>query len=281
MHRPDPLNILISWAYWKQVDWDLIRRKQKEMNLRIFLDCGANTLLTSGGKKQFPLKDYCDWIKEYEDIFWGYLQLDVIYDGVKTRRNYDYMKEQGLNPIPIFTIGSKMEDLNYFWSQSDLVAFGGCKEIRNRLVYGEAIVKLARQRNKHVHILGMNDFKLINIWRPYSCDSISWFSTQMYGNVSYLEDDCLKTYHRSKGSIPEGLISAMKIYGFDLKALYDEKCWRSHKGTVYMQQLSACIWVRLMRGFYNRGINVWLVAGDKNSINHALDAYERDYTVYP
>lgn len=90
-------------------NWDKIFRElsEKHGGIYVLLDSGAFSASQAikEGKQIEPLRveEYCDFIREYKDLLYGYIVLDNMNDPQETKLNFQYMKEQGLSPIPVFS----------------------------------------------------------------------------------------------------------------------------------------------------------------------------------
>lgn len=90
--------LLFSYFYiqkrMERVKW------AKDRNIPLFLDSGAFSAMHSGAN--IDIQAYCDFIKEHGTKFEKIAQLDCIGDWKGTAKNLDYMRGQGLDPIPVF-----------------------------------------------------------------------------------------------------------------------------------------------------------------------------------
>lgn len=88
-----------------------------------FLDSGAFGALTRGATIDLPR--YCEYIKEHDDHLYPYACLDVIGDWKGSAKNYDFMLEQDLSPVPTYHMGSPDHELRRLLDMTDYIALGG------------------------------------------------------------------------------------------------------------------------------------------------------------
>ena len=123
-------NVLCSYAYCynsKQMTSTLCKLTS-EANTRLLIDSGAYTAFKLG--KPVVLQNYIDYIKllNAHGGAWNTIQLDVIGDSEKTKRNLDTMYEQGVKPMPVLTVDMKSsESLNLIEYNKYICIAGGQK----------------------------------------------------------------------------------------------------------------------------------------------------------
>lgn len=170
--------------------------------LRFFLDSGAFSAWSTG--KPIDLDEYCEFIRhniEYLDV---YAALDCI-PGSKDRpasakerdeaariswENYLYMKNQGLDPLPVYHYG---EDQKWLEQMLDFgcqyIALGALVGVPSQLRrhwLDRVFTRLTDDAGKpvvKVHGFGMTAIPLIFRYPWYSVDSTSWLKSTMSGNV--------------------------------------------------------------------------------------------------
>ena len=89
----------------------------------LFLDSGAFGAFTRG--QTIDLKYYCDFIKKHPDKFYPYASLDVIGDWRASSHNWDLMREQGVEAMPTFHMGSPKDELRRLLKDAPYIAMGG------------------------------------------------------------------------------------------------------------------------------------------------------------
>lgn len=149
--------------------------------MRILIDCGAFTMWKAG-KPPIKVDDYCDFIKRVPFHAWNYFALDVIGEPKGTKKNLYQMLDKGLKPVPIFTRGEKLVQLEEFFKVSKLVAIGGLVHT----MYNRGFVKWLMQRGlkgRRIHWLGFTETKFLKFYKPYSCDCSSWSTGTRWGGL--------------------------------------------------------------------------------------------------
>lgn len=138
------------------------------------LDSGAFANFTRG--KQFvTVEDYADYLRRRGHLFWRYFNLDVIGDAEGSERNIRFLRENGLNPIPIFQRGGTSEQLQDMLEHNDLVGIGGVAGRLNKkedAAYFDQVMQIVGKRS--VHVLGCGSEKILARYRPFSADSSSF-----------------------------------------------------------------------------------------------------------
>lgn len=174
--EPVKLNILVAIPYCKPDVVDMVRTIPSG---RFYLDSGAFTSWKVG--KEITLDQYCQFIGRLPVQPWRYFTLDAIGDSVRTRQNFDELKRRGLNPVPIFTRGERLEELEYYYSQSDCVALGGLVGTRGNKGFVKGLME--RIGSRRTHWLGFTQGDFMTHYRPYTCDSSGWSGAFRYGHI--------------------------------------------------------------------------------------------------
>lgn len=171
-------NILESYFYIKSSGKDLNLIFNSNDTTSFFLDSGAFSAKNSG--KIVSLSSYIEFIKKYKPIL--YAGLDVIGDAVASKHNIEQMEKEGLNPIPTFHRGSKLDFLFEMVDKYDYIALGGIaitglsqlqKLHHLDRVWSEI---LKRKPNLKVHGFGCSGFTIMKCYPWYSVDSTSWIA---------------------------------------------------------------------------------------------------------
>jgi hypothetical protein len=177
-------NFLFSYHYFKSekkrkdlIDWGVLDLENS------FLDSGAFSAFSLG--KTINLDDYIEYIKKTKVKI--YANLDVIGDSEATVKNERYMKEKGLNPLPVFHLGEPINYLDLILdSECTYFALGGMVQSQNLDAWLISVWEhIYRKRpDIKVHGFGMTNFDLILKYPWYSCDSSSWASGVRFGRFS-------------------------------------------------------------------------------------------------
>lgn len=228
-------NMLIAYPYLKKPCMDEIKLLSDS---RVVIDSGAFTAWKAG--KVIDINEYCSFIKNLPFEPWKYFMLDVIGDPIKTKKNYEIMLRQGLNPIPIFTRGDDIKELDEYYKTSDIVGIGGLVGTKQNRGFVKGIMEKVKGRK--VHWLGFTNANYISYYKPYMCDSSSWVSPLKFG--------CLKIY-TGKGEFKtvakidcikkpsKEIEDLIKAYGEDPQLLKYSSQWvNSGKGDSVMEKIT-------------------------------------------
>lgn len=145
-----------------------------EPGKRLFIDSGAFSAYTQG--IPVDLGAYIKWLHAHKANVYCYACLDIINDCEGTRRNYETMVAAGLKPIPVFHVGSPLEELERYCGLTDFVALGGSVQLSKRRELLQrwfdscfAIVK--KFWPVKVHAFGVTAQWLLERYPFFSCDS--------------------------------------------------------------------------------------------------------------
>lgn len=229
------LNVLVAYPYVTPDHLRIFGELGDEC--RWLLDSGAFTAWKAG--KPVSLMAYTGFLQGLPVKPWRYFALDVIGEAERTRQNYDAMLRAGLNPIPVFTRGEQLEELDRLFETSDCVGLGGVAGA-DKASY--AWVRRAAQHaaGRKVHILGFTSMDWVKFIRPYSCDSSSWEQAARFGAIPvYLGRGQWAKIERSDGPPAPGIAAAIRRLGFDPAALATEGGWRgSHSSARWIAAAS-------------------------------------------
>jgi len=163
-------HLMLSYWYKKTYGKKQMQRFRK-LGLHIMLDSGAFSAWKSGA-----IIDIDEYIQYIKDNYIGkYIVLDVVGDPDKSYENLKYMEYQGLQPLPVFHLGS---DIKYLQQLVDeeyyCICLGGTvgssREKRIEF-FDECFSKFP---NTYFHGLGMTDPKLMLKYPWFSTDSTTW-----------------------------------------------------------------------------------------------------------
>jgi len=152
-----------------------------------FLDSGAFSAHTLG--KVIDLDKYISYIKTTGIQL--YANLDDITNPDQTIKNEAYMRERGLNPIPVFHTGEEIKYLDRILEYADYMALGGMVMapdldywLRNAWTH---IMK--RRPDIKVHGFGLTNPNYIIKYPWYSVDSSAWVTCVRFARFSEWQDD--------------------------------------------------------------------------------------------
>ncbi len=192
------LNILVSYA-WLGGSGTFTKTlfdSSKSGTINLMIDSGAFTLFNSKATsyKHINLESYCNFLKIYGEYCEKYVMLDVIANEEQSKRNYEYMLSEGLNPMFVFT----MFDNDYKYlkeavsNNPHICVAGGVTTKSDWMVKRYQDVYMKTQAK--IHALGYVKYPEMFQLPLNSVDSSSWAqSSQMYGGL-VIYDNGLKVY---------------------------------------------------------------------------------------
>jgi len=176
------MNILLSYYYYRKEDLDAIV-PLFDGKARFFLDSGAFSAKTLGGK--IDLEQYAAWVQRWEHLRPTYANLDVIGDPQATERNQQRLEAMGLQPLPIFHVGSPFAILRDYVARYPYVALGGMVPYTRRkqllIPWVAQCFKVAEKAQTRFHGFGCTTWELIHTFPWHSVDSSSWTSGPRWG----------------------------------------------------------------------------------------------------
>lgn len=158
------------------------------LGLDLFIDSGAFSAKTRN--ITINIDTYINYLRTISPTV--YAVLDVIGDPSATWKNLKIMESAGLNPLPVFHLGSDNEWLDKILNAYDRFAIGGLVPHARRQVflmqhldaYWERIVRHRsgdRTKLPAVHAFGMASRWLLERYPFASADSTSWFAMRQFG----------------------------------------------------------------------------------------------------
>lgn len=160
--------ILLSYYWIRGSAW---KERIKQHGLRCLLDCGSFSAWYSG--KEAPCIDgYIDFIKKHEDLIEHYFVMDAIGDHEKTMENLRYMEDRGLSPVPVFHMGTPIEELEPLVQEYPVVALGGLKD--KPAVKDFLSQVFSRHKGAAFHGLSVGKADFLNSFCFFSTDTTSW-----------------------------------------------------------------------------------------------------------
>ena len=268
------LNLLVAYPYVNERVIAAMQRLGPEA--RFLIDSGAFTAFRTG--KTIGLDGYCDFLDRLPVAPWRYFNLDVIGDAAGSAHNYRAMRERGLAPVPIFTRGASLDELDRMYETSDLVGIGGLVVTNNR---PHRYIKAVMQHlaGRPAHLLGFVEPSWVQYLKPYSCDASSFTRANRYGYLDvYLGDGKFHHLFRNKVAVerpPEHVMRAIAGMGFDPFELLKWENWSKLDGVA--RWLAALSWVRYSVELERRhGILLFLAGSDTDLL--VLEACYRTVT---
>ena len=242
------------------------------------VDSGAFTNWKAG-RDTGSVEEYMGFIEGLPVAPWRYFTLDRIGDPETTATNYQTMLDHGFNPVPIFTRGTPIEQLDALYDRSDLVGVGVGVGSNNYLGYLKWVVE--RNKGRPLHWLGVAIPGMIANYQPYSCDASSWESGGRYGSIQvYQGGGVFKTYRRQHADTrpPDpNMWKLIRSLGADPRALQYEDAWRG--GESVSRLLGCASWVRYMLDVEERfKTRIFLALTTPQAIRQCTDEYIRAVT---
>ena len=175
-------HFLFSYHYYKTDN-------QKEKVLKwdksntYFIDSGAFSAMSLG--KAINIDQYCNFIKEMQIPL--YANLDVIGNSESSLKNYEYMVNKGLKPLPVFHWKENIIYLDKILdSDIDYFCLGGMVTANNLdewlLPVWQHIYR--KRPDIKVHGFGLTDVAFILKYPWHSIDSSSWASPTRFARFS-------------------------------------------------------------------------------------------------
>jgi hypothetical protein len=159
--------LLASYFYYRkkeQADWLI---KLALQGNSIFLDSGAFSAYAKGSC--IAMEDYCSFIKTHEIAH--HANLDVIGDPAASWANFKEMSSRGLDPLPVFHLGSPEKWLLRYLELSDRIALGGMVKAPGLNKWLDGVWNLIDKYNPKVKIHGFG-LTALDLLLQYPWDSI-------------------------------------------------------------------------------------------------------------
>lgn len=231
------LNLLTAYPYTTERTLEHVASMGDDV--RWLLDSGAFTAYKLG--RVITLDEYCRFLTDLPVKPWRYFVLDVIGDPVATARNYDAMRDRGFDPIPIFTRGGGLDELDRLYEHTDVVGLGGVAGA-DRSAYQWLKAVMAHVAGRKVHILGFASMNWLKFLRPFSCDASSFEAVARYGQLSvYAGNGRFAQYRRSAERPSPEVVRGLRRVGVDAYRLQQEANWRG--GDSLVRWASTATWI--------------------------------------
>lgn len=271
------LNLLMSYPY---MSTDVMRSiSQHQSDIRLLIDCGAFTDWKSG--KETSVEDYMEFLESLPFKPWRYFVMDKIGDSEGTKKNYKIMLNRGFKPVPIFTRGSDIGDLDYYYETSDVVGIGGLVGTKNSRGYLKHVI--GKNKNRSLHWLGLTGSSMVGYYKPFSCDASSWEGGGRYGQISvYMGKGVMKSYSKkdaTKSAPTSEIWKVIRSYGFDPRELQIEKNWRGGWST--SRTLGCQSWTRYAIDVEKQfNTKLFLAVTTRQGVEMCLMASKKDSEVF-
>ena len=158
----------------------------------IMLDSGAYNAWRAG--KEVDFREYMRYLKylieKYPSADLEYVNLDIIGDGKASYKNWRIMRDEGLNPIPVWHLTTSRKWLSEYLKLTDRLALSwfGAMPFKRRILsldflWGNYLTDENGMPTRRVHGMGVADFKILLRYPWYTVDSSSWLLTAAMGDV--------------------------------------------------------------------------------------------------
>lgn len=238
-------------SYWND---KRIFKQRVEAGLKTFLDSGAFTAWTKG--TVVDVDEYIEFVNKYDKGLEYFMQVDAIpgkrgYEPTaeerrlaneETWQNFLYMHKRVKSPhklVPVFHVGSNLQLLHKmldFRPKIEVLALGntvGRTQVEKAAKIGAAFEEIKRSSypDIKVHVLGVQDFNIIEKFPMYSADASSWIMASAngaimtdFGPVLVSEKSTEKKTHFVNLSKPvqDRILEYIDRYGFNMKELSKE-----------------------------------------------------------
>jgi len=233
-----PNRILLSYHYWKKKS--KMVKDYINQGFEVFIDSGAFSADNSGVKVN--LSAYMDFIREVNPKY--YAVLDVIGNSKETMLNQKIMEEEGLTPVPVFHMGSTLEEFIPIMEKYDYICFGGLvmsPGIQNHCDLLWRTV-LNNKPNLRVHGFGLTNLILMERYPWFSIDSSSYNACKRYGRQSILwngfqfrtmQEEEFKKVMRLMHYDPDNMENKYRYQVYDIFSNYSYKLFIEHLTTLH------------------------------------------------
>lgn len=266
------LNVLVAYPYWgKNVEKYLGQLEKGDF--RLMVDSGAFTAWNLG--KKITLEDYGLFLESisHHRPFHA-IQLDVFGHPDASYANFLEMRKRGYDVMPVFTRGESLERLEFFYTVTDYILFGGIVTgMQNR----EYVKWFLRQnKGRKAHWLGFVNIPFIARYQPESVDASSWTACLRWGHIHInRKNGTIGTLRRNdflsrpKREVVEEIISMGFSYQ-DIENLAKPEAW-VNKGTdpeapglkTLAGKISTCSYIKFAQRIEkNFKTKVYLAASD-------------------
>lgn len=178
---------LISFHYYRNTDLDELAASTGREDLTFFADSGAFSAHTTG--THIDLAEYAGWIERWRHRIHAYAGLDVLFDAEGTMRNTEALRKLGLDPMPVFHLGSPLAVFQRYLTESPYVGVGGMASgtltMRDPRLwkYLDRLHGLAAAAKVGLHGFGLSSWPVIRRFPWRSIDSSTPGTGYRYGRV--------------------------------------------------------------------------------------------------
>lgn len=245
-------------------DWDIL------------FDSGAFTNFRTG-KEVITLDWLVGFLTEHRENFWRYFNLDKIGDHAASDVNLGKMQEAGLDPIPVLQRGASAEQLAEMLAAHSMIGVGGIAGQLNKpgdREYLHNVMRLVGDQRSKVHLLGVGQQSLLQMYKPYSADCSTCAGARMFGELKLWDGFGWTAFKKARVEAARATYirpdpkrtSILHSYGLTWEVMGLPESWRGD-GICVTTGIRA--WIRYGDALRRRfGIRLFLV--DHRRIHNAL-----------
>jgi len=181
-------HILLSYFWLRDKAERTWKGPLTQFGMRLLLDSGAYSLWSAQlkGKKvrDITLDEYCSFIQRHHSILEGYFVLDVVGDHQATMHNLKEMEKRGLTPIPVYHMGTPIEELDRLVAIGyPVIGLGGTvgKSLMDKMAFFQKV--FTRHPMQAFHGLGVSLVELLATFKFFSADSRTWLNGRIAGRL--------------------------------------------------------------------------------------------------
>lgn len=197
------MNALYSYLNKKHIEKIVLIHPNKN---KLMIDSGAYGAYTRG--VNIDLIEYCEWLKQNNDKMDYYVALDVIGNWRESADNLSIMLRMGLNPIPVFHLGSPLNELDRLCKEHKYIGLGGMVQAsRNRELLKQwldncwSIIKIYWPIK--IHGFGLTAIWALERYPFYSVDSTTVLKARSMGKTVQFNKYNLRQVDRK--NLPDSL----------------------------------------------------------------------------
>lgn len=169
----------------------------------LFLDSGAFSAFTIGS--EIDIKEYARVILENKDVITKCANLDVIGDAEATYKNWLFLKEKGIDALPVIHYGAEEKWFSIYLKEHkvDYLALGGLVPYTKRKVKLKKWLDYSYMQIKpyfpvKTHLFGVTTNWVLERYPLYSCDSTGWLYAGKRGRILMFNGRGVKEHNTGK-----------------------------------------------------------------------------------
>jgi len=180
---------LVSFYFKDKAEFVLeLKRKDIAELVILTVDSGAYSAYTQG--EVIDIDEYIGFLQENIGHIDHYVNLDIIGDGPASFANYRYMREAGLNPIPVWHVGTDKKYLSAYHAEAEYIGIGvrGERQRSENIAELDSIWENCLTDDQGIpkakyHLMGISSAQTISKYSWYSTDGTSWAEAAWYGSI--------------------------------------------------------------------------------------------------